>query len=133
MLSFLDLFRLCNLFSIRIPEGNILAVGDGTGSVELWDVTRTKQLRAMRGHTDRVPVLGWNAHVLASGCRNGQVWLHDVRVAKHHISTLAGHTQEVCGMAWSPENGRLLATGLPLVKCYSTYTIEKFEPHEVVI
>jgi WD40 repeat protein len=73
---------------IRIPEGNILAVGNGTGSVELWDVTRTKQLRVMRGHTDRVPVLGWNAHVLASGCRNGQVWLHDVRVAQVSISSM---------------------------------------------
>ena len=40
-----------------------------------------------------------------------QVWLHDVRVANHHIATLAGHTQEVCGMAWSPENGRVIATG----------------------
>jgi len=53
-----------------------LAVGDGSGNVELWDVTKSKQLRTMRGHTDRVPVLGWNAHILASGCRNGQVRLH---------------------------------------------------------
>jgi WD40 repeat protein len=51
-------------------------VGDGSGNVELWDVTKSKQLRTMRGHTDRVPVLGWNAHILASGCRNGQVRLH---------------------------------------------------------
>ncbi len=52
-----------------------MAVGDGSGNVELWDVTKSKQLRTMRGHTDRVPVLGWNAHILASGCRNGQVRL----------------------------------------------------------
>ena len=42
---------------------------------------------------------------------SGTVHLHDVRVAQHHVGTLTGHTQEVCGMQWSPDNGRLLATG----------------------
>ena len=57
----------------RIAEGNILAVGDSSGSVAIWDVTKSKQLRTMSGHSDRVPVLHWNAHILASGCRDGQV------------------------------------------------------------
>ena len=42
---------------------------------------------------------------------SGAVHLHDVRVANHHVGTLTGHTQEVCGMQWSPDCGRLLATG----------------------
>jgi WD40 repeat protein len=50
-----------------------LAVGDGSGKVAIWDVTKSKQLRVMSGHSDRVPVLGWNEHILASGCRDGQV------------------------------------------------------------
>ena len=37
--------------------------------------------------------------------------MHDVRVANHHVGTLEGHTQEVCGMKWSPDQGKLLASG----------------------
>ena len=33
-----------------------------------------------------------------------------MRIADHHISTFASHTQEVCGLAWSP-SGRYLASG----------------------
>ena len=38
------------------------------------------------------------------------VVLHDVRVAAHQVGRLAGHQQEVCGLAWSPD-GKTLATG----------------------
>ena len=94
-----------------IKEGNILAVGDSQGAIQLWDVTNSKLMRCMRGHTDRIATLDWNEHILASGSRSGAVHLHDVRVAEHHVGTLAAHTQEVCGMQWSPDRGRLLATG----------------------
>lgn len=94
-----------------IKEGNILAVGDSQGVVQLWDVTNSKLMRCMRGHSDRIATLDWSEHILASGSRSGTVHLHDVRVAQHHVGTLAGHTQEVCGMEWSPDRGRLLATG----------------------
>jgi cell division cycle protein 20 (cofactor of APC complex) len=95
-----------------VSEGNYLAVGDSTGSVDLWDVQSSKLMRSMRGHADRISTLGWNAHVLASGSRRGDLFLHDVRIADHHVATLEGHSQEVCGMAWSPEsNCHTLATG----------------------
>lgn len=31
-------------------------------------------------------------------------------MAQHHVGTLNGHTQEVCGLQWSPD-GRHLASG----------------------
>jgi cell division cycle protein 20 (cofactor of APC complex) len=34
----------------------------------------------------------------------------DVRIAQHCISSLEGHSQEVCGLKWSPD-GKLLASG----------------------
>jgi len=34
-------------------EGNVLAIGDSEGSVQLWDVANTKCMRTMTGHTDR--------------------------------------------------------------------------------
>lgn len=45
-----------------------------------------------------------------SGSRSGAIHHHDVRVANHHVATLARHTQEVCGLKWSPD-GKYLASG----------------------
>ncbi len=64
-----------------------------SGTVELWDVGAGKNLRSMAGHTDRVACLDWREHLLASGCKDGQVHLHDVRVAEHHAATFGGHSQ----------------------------------------
>ena len=42
----------------------------------------------MGGHTDRVGCLDWNQHILASGGREGDILLHDVRVAEHQVGLL---------------------------------------------
>ncbi|CAN9503440.1 unnamed protein product [Ophioblennius macclurei] len=91
-------------------DGSYLAVGTSDNKVQLWDVATQKRLRSMASHTARVSCLSWNSHVLSSGSRSGQIHHHDVREAKHHIDTLATHTQEVCGLQWSPD-GRYLASG----------------------
>ena len=39
----------------------------------------------MGGHSDRVGCLDWNQHILASGGREGDILLHDVRVAEHQV------------------------------------------------
>lgn len=49
-------------------------------------------------------------YILSSGCRSGLIHHSDVRVARHLVSVSEGHTQEVCGLAWSHE-GRMLASG----------------------
>jgi cell division cycle protein 20 (cofactor of APC complex) len=89
-----------------------LAVGTNGAQVQLWDVQRQKQVRAMGGHTARVPSLAWNAHLLSSGSRDSTIINHDVRIANHAVATLRGHEQEVVGMQWGPEfSGGALATG----------------------
>jgi len=93
-----------------IKEGNVMSVGDSDGTIQLWDVANTKIIRTMRGHAGRIAAMDWNEHILASGGRDGAIHLHDVRVAQHHVSTLRGHTQEVCGLTWSPD-GKNLASG----------------------
>ncbi|XP_028820211.1 cell division cycle protein 20 homolog [Denticeps clupeoides] len=91
-------------------DGNFLAIGSSDCTVQLWDVEHQKRLRSMTSHTARVGSLSWNNHVLSSGARSGHIHHHDVRVAEHHISTLRGHTQEVCGLKWSTD-GKYLASG----------------------
>ncbi|KZV93277.1 WD40 repeat-like protein [Exidia glandulosa HHB12029] len=91
-------------------DGSFLGVGLGTGAVELWDTETHTRLRTMSGHQGQVAVLSWNGHVLSSGCGDGSIWHHDVRVARHKVQELLGHTGEVCGMKWRPD-GELLASG----------------------
>ncbi|XP_056148740.1 cell division cycle protein 20 homolog [Lampris incognitus] len=91
-------------------DGNYLSIGTSDNKVLLWDVESQKRLRSMASHTARVSSLSWNNHILSSGSRSGHIHHHDVRVANHHIFTLTGHSQEVCGLKWSPD-GRYLASG----------------------
>ncbi|XP_076001126.1 cell division cycle protein 20 homolog [Genypterus blacodes] len=91
-------------------DGSYLAVGTSDCKVQLWDVDNQKRLRNMASHRARVCSLSWNDHLLSSGSRSGQVHHHDVRMENHHITTLSAHSQEVCGLTWSPD-GRYLASG----------------------
>ncbi|XP_022352347.1 cell division cycle protein 20 homolog isoform X2 [Enhydra lutris kenyoni] len=93
-----------------IKEGNYLAVGTSSAEVQLWDVQQQKRLRNMTSHSARVSSLCWNSYIVSSGSRSGQIHHHDVRVAEHHVATLSGHSQEVCGLRWAPD-GRHLASG----------------------
>ena len=94
-----------------VQEGGAhLAIGTSSGATQLWDVQSCKQLRSMDGHSDRVGSLSWNRHILSSGGRDSIVVNHDVRIARHNTAVLSSHTQEVCGLSWSPD-GTTLASG----------------------
>ncbi|XP_076280648.1 cell division cycle protein 20 homolog isoform X1 [Lasioglossum baleicum] len=93
-----------------IQEGPYLAVGTTVGNTELWDCSQQKRVRVMNGHAARVGSLSWNSHILSSGCRAGQIVHHDVRQRDHVISSINAHSQEVCGLKWSPD-GKYLASG----------------------
>ncbi|XP_065356050.1 cell division cycle protein 20 homolog [Calliphora vicina] len=93
-----------------IQEGQILAIGNNTGAVELWDCSKIKRLRVMDGHSARVGSLAWNSFLVSSGSRDGTIIHHDVRAREHKVANLAGHTQEVCGLKWSTDF-KYLASG----------------------
>jgi cell division cycle 20, cofactor of APC complex len=93
-----------------IQEGSILAVGNSNGSVELWDCNKMRRLRVMTGHEARVGSLAWNSYLVSSGSRDGSIIHHDVRQREHKVMTLNGHSQEVCGLKWSPDS-KYLASG----------------------
>jgi len=91
-------------------EGKYIAVGLNDGSTQLWDTESQKPLRNLTGHSARVGCLAWNSHILSTGSKDSTIFQHDVRIAQHHIGTLANHTQEVCGLKWS-DDGTTLASG----------------------
>ena len=115
-----DIQELCTLESSHdahvssvkwVQEGGThLAIGTHEGKTQLWDVQACKQLRSMDGHSERVSSLSWNKHILSTGGRDSIIVNHDVRVARHNVATLSSHSQEVCGLAWSPD-GLTLASG----------------------
>ncbi|KAI0340305.1 WD40 repeat-like protein [Trametopsis cervina] len=101
----------CYVSSVSFSQdGLFLGIGLSNGAVELWDVESQSKLRTMNGHAAQVASLSWNQHILSSGCGDGSIWHHDVRVGQHKVGELLGHQGEVCGLQWR-EDGELLASG----------------------
>ena len=68
---------------------------------------------AYDSHEARISALAWNgrdSNLLASGSRDSNILEHDLRVWQKPLCKLHGHSQEVCGLKWSPE-GMQLASG----------------------
>lgn len=93
-------------------DGSHLAVGTADAKVQIWDVTRMKQVRELVGHSHRVSCLAWNGTILTSASRDSTIVNWDVRKRKDQacVSVLRGHEQEVCGLKWS-QSGQQLASG----------------------
>ena len=64
----------------------------------------------MSGRSTRIGALAWNEHIVTSGSRDTTAMHHDLRAQRHVVGNLRGHTQEVCGLSWSPD-GSMLASG----------------------
>ena len=64
----------------------------------------------MVGHSDRVGSLNWNRQTSPTSGRDTIFVNHDVRIARYKVATLTSHSQEACGLAWSPD-GTTLASG----------------------
>lgn len=92
-------------------DGNTLAVGMDDCVVQLWDCSKQRKVRTLRGHSARVSCLAWNNHVISSGSRDTMIFNHDVRIREHKFATLACHTQEVCGLKYSPDGTQLASGG----------------------
>src|SRR5699024_3565313 len=90
-----------------VQDGDFLAVGISDGKTQLWDVSKSKRLRTLNNSHMRISCMSWNHHLISNGGKDGNIYNHDVRVASSLQSTFQGHTQEICGLKWSP-NGRLL-------------------------
>ena len=93
------------------PDGTILALLPGGGTLKLWDVATKQNIATLQGHTDWVNSVAFSPDgtLLASGSWDNTVKLWDV--ATHtNIATLRGHTDSVWAVSFSPD-GTLLASG----------------------
>ena len=93
-------------------SSSLLSVCSGThrGYVHIYDVTTRKRLHSIFKHSNRVGVLAWNEWSLCSGSRDRSIIEHDIR-QKSIVQTFRAHTQEVCGLKWSPDRMTLASGG----------------------
>ena len=115
-----DVIPLCELpnadqdyvSSVKFSQdAAFVAVGTCDGNIHVYDIEARQKIRTMKHSPGiRVSSLAWNEHILASGAKDGSIWLHDVRVAEHKIAELVNHTAEICGLAWRSD-GKQLASG----------------------
>lgn len=94
-----------------VGAGSHLAVGQGNGLVEIYDVIKKKCVRTLSGHMDRVACLSWNNYVLTSGSRDRRILHRDVRIPDSYFERIETHTQEVCGIKWNVDDNKLASGG----------------------
>ncbi|XP_068668102.1 protein FIZZY-RELATED 3-like isoform X1 [Aristolochia californica] len=92
-------------------EGTYLSIGTNLGEVQIWDGTRCKRVRTLRGHQTRTGVLAWSSCILSSGSRDRNILNHDLRVSNDFVGKLVGHKSEVCGLKWSHDDRELASGG----------------------
>lgn len=98
--------------SIRFSgDGSYLALGNSSGSVQIYDLETGALIRTMAGHQSRIPTVDWFGATLSSGARDGSIWNHDVRSREHKIGEMVGHRGEVCGLRWRPEQADSVTAG----------------------
>ncbi|CCC72090.1 hypothetical protein NCAS_0J01110 [Naumovozyma castellii] len=120
-----------------VGAGSHLAVGQGNGLVEIYDVVKRKCVRTLSGHVDRVACLSWNGHILTSGSRDHNILHRDVRMPDPFFERLNTHSQEVCGLQWNTEENKLASGGNDNVVCVydgtSRNPMIKFIEHKAAV
>jgi WD40 repeat protein/transcriptional regulator with XRE-family HTH domain len=90
------------------PDGKMLAAGDASGNIYLWNIATTQLLMTFLGHTGWIWSVAFNANgtLLASGSTDSTVRLWDVQSGQC-LQVLTGHTAFVWSVSFSPDGQRL--------------------------
>ncbi|ETO31393.1 hypothetical protein RFI_05727 [Reticulomyxa filosa] len=92
-----------------------MGIGTGAGHILIYDTAKYRLSHRLSSHGHRVGVVEWrNPHILCSGSRDRNIFVHDIRISPTHqrdiIHELRYHKQEVCGLKWSYDD-KFLASG----------------------
>lgn len=111
-------FKVCDLGTEDIVtsvswsrSGDLLGVGTNSGEVHVWDINKVKRVRCLEGHNSRVGAISWSQDGLISGSRDKSILLRDIRGPESFHERLVSHTQEVCGLKWSPDSQMFVSGG----------------------
>ena len=67
-------------FLFLFLQGNYISVGANSGKIQIWDCTTCRVVRELQGHESRVGTMAWSSTLLASGSRDRNIYLQDIRV-----------------------------------------------------
>lgn len=93
------------------PDSKILAVGNATRLINLWDLNTGKKIGSFAGHKGAVQSLSFSpdGRILASGSWDRTIKLWNIVTGKQ-VASLAGSSGEILSVAFSPD-GKYLAGG----------------------
>ena len=92
-------------------KGHQFTVGTNNGEVHLWDVSKLRKIRVMKGHSNRVGSISWKSNLFSTGSRDKTILNRDPRCSSPYVQRLTGHKQEICGLKWSPDEQQLCSGG----------------------
>jgi WD40 repeat protein len=111
------------------PDGQLLATGDASGEIRLWQVLDGRQLVTCKGHSGWVRSVAFSPDgtTLASASSDQTIRLWDISSGQC-LKTLRGHAQWVRAVAFDPE-GQILASGSgdKTIKFWNVQTGECFK------
>ncbi|KAI5187182.1 cell division cycle 20-like protein 1, cofactor of APC complex [Nematocida homosporus] len=90
------------------PDGSCIGAGTCTGDVAVIDL-QGKIITRRHQHKSRIGVLEWDGRQMLTGSRDRSIRYIDPRSPEDPRAVIV-HTQEVCGLAFSP-TGAYLASG----------------------
>ena len=69
-------------------RGTHLSIGTNSGEVQIWDITKGKMIRTMKGHEGRVGTIAWSTNVLSSGSKDKSILSRDLRQKDDYFASL---------------------------------------------
>ncbi|MGB3642547.1 MAG: hypothetical protein WBA39_33945 [Rivularia sp. (in: cyanobacteria)] len=80
------------------------------GTVKLWDINNSREIKTFEGYTERIIRVSFSADgkIFASVSEDGKITLWNIKSGRE-IKTLKGHVGQVRNVSFSPD-GKILAS-----------------------